>query len=209
MSYGLIMALSSVCLILVAAFRAYLDGALLPKQMSKKYPGFSFSFFANGAMWGNLILLSLALLTIGNYADEWSSGSIALSLGIGMLVSLGTFHFVYLWGEYPDSLVGAPEKNRCISPAGWVIVFYSNVVLAALILFYYYSSPTAGDAVWVGVLLALYIPVANHVPLAFLNSRYFFPWCPPDILEGESAPVRFIIGGEILVIAATVVKLLG
>ncbi len=199
-----VMALSSVGLVLVAALLAYLDGTLFQGQMMKKYPGFSFSFIANGAMWGNLVLISLALSIIGKYRNEWSDGRLFLALVVGIYVSYALFDFVYLQGKFPDALAGG---GRPISLAGWIIVLYFGAVLAAIDLFYFYSKPTTADVIAVGVLLALYIVVANHVVLNYLDSIYYFPWCPRIFVE-ESTPLRIIIGSGALLTAATAIKLL-
>ncbi|MHB8860456.1 MAG: hypothetical protein ACYC48_01835 [Minisyncoccota bacterium] len=199
-----IMALSSVGVVLVAALLAYLGGTLMPGQMMRKYPGFSFSFMANGAMWGNLILISLAMYVIGKYKGEWSDGAVSLTLVMGIIVSYALFRFVYLKGKFPDALAGG---GRPISLAGWVIIFYLGAVLAATVLFYFCSRPTTDDVIVVGILLALYIVVANHVVLNFLNNRYHFPWCP-RIFEEESTPLRIMIGSGALLTVATAIKLL-
>ena len=205
MEIGLIMALSSVAIVLAAAVLAYFNGTLLPKQMMMMYPsGFSFSFIANGAMWGNLVLISLVLFVIGKYADEWSGKEIVAALVLGIVVSYALFHFVYLNGKFPDSLAGG---GRPISPAGWLMMAYGGVVIAIIILFYFHSNATQMDITVIGILLILYILVANHVVLSWLDSLYSFPWCPAIFTE-ESTPLWFIIGGDILVAVATAVKLL-
>lgn len=186
---------------LAAALLSCLDGTFLPSQMAAKHHGYSFSFVANGATWGNIVLLSIALYFIGSYSDQWDRDEISVAFFLGGLISLVLFIFVYRNGKFPDSLAGAEN----ISPAGWVVVIYTGLVYAALGLFYFYSKVSSNDAIIVGVLLFFYVLVANHVVLAYLNGYYYFPWCP-DIFAEESSPLLFIIGGEFLVVATTVVK---
>lgn len=189
-------------MMLIAALFSFLDGTLLPSQMSAQHPGYSFSFAANGATGGNLVLLSAALYVIGSYADKWSRGEIVVALGLGLLVSFVLFFVVYRTGKFPDSLAGAGS----ISSAGDVVMLYTGFVYAAIGLFYFRTTDvSATDALIVGSLLALYILVANHVVLAYLNGYYYFPWCP-DIFGEESSPLLFIIGGEFFVLVATIWK---
>lgn len=203
MSASVIMALLSVCLVLVAAFLAYLDGMLLPSHMmERRRYTLGFPFVANGAVWGNLILLSPALYIIGKYESGWSDGAMSLAFSVGMGASWAMFQFVYLQGKFPDSLAG---RGR-VSPAGFVMLLYSGAVVAAIGLFYLFSHPTPEDVIRVGILLALYIIVANHVPLDFLNKQYFFPWCP-DIFAEEKTPLLIIIGSGALLATATAFKL--
>jgi hypothetical protein len=181
---------------------AFFDGMLLPAQMAGRYK-IGFPAVANGAIWGNLILLSAALYLIGAYRGQWSSQEIGTALGFGIAISYGLFEFVYLKGKFPDALAGG---GKDISPAGWVMLIYSAGVYAAIGLFYLRTNATLGDVLVVAGLLTLYIPVANHAVLGWLNSTYSWPWCPRIFAE-ESSPLFFIVGGEILVVLATVVKL--
>lgn len=199
---GFFMALTSVCLMILAVVLTNNDEMLWPWQFTKHY-NVGFPLVANGAIWANLVLLSIALYFIGAYWGQWNNKEIWIALVIGLAVSYALFHFVYLKGKFPDALAGG---GRPISPAGWVVVLYSGIVYAAILLFYFRSSAEWTDVVWVGVLLALYIPVANHAVLGFLNSWYSWPWCPRIFAE-EASPLRFIIGGEALVVVATGVKL--
>ena len=204
MSVRIALALSSVSAMLVALGLAYFDGTLFPRQMMEKYHGYSFSLSVNGSVWANLVLMSLTLYFIGAYWEQWKGRDVLLALILGMLVSYALFHFVYLQGRFPDALAGG---GRPISPAGWVFVFYSGVVVAIIGLFYFCSKPTDEDVVLIMILLALYIPVANHAVLGWLNSLYYFAWCP-DIFTAEASPLQFIIWGEVAVVVATVLKLM-
>lgn len=203
MKIGLVMAYASVLLMLVATVLAWTDDMLLPSDMMRKGYKVGFPLVANGAIWGNFILISAVLYFIGMYSWQWSTRSIEGALIIGMTVSWGLFYFVYLEGKFPDALAGG---GRPISPAGWVTMLYSGVVIAAILLFYVWTSATRMDVLAVGILLFFYIPVANHAVLGWLNSLYSWPWCPRIFAE-ESTPLRFIIGGEIAVVVATAIKL--
>lgn len=196
------MALASSMFMLVAAILSWLDGTFLPSQMTAKHHGYSFSFVANGATWGNLVFLSIALYFIGSYSDQWDRGEISVAFFLGGLISLVLFIYVYRNGKFPDSLAGAEN----ISPAGWVVVIYTGLVYAALGLFYFRTNATQADILIIGTLLTLYIPVANHVVLSDLNSYYRWSWCP-DIFGEETSPLLFIIGGGFLVVAGTILKL--
>ena len=203
MSSGTVMALLSVGLMVLVVVLATVDDMLLPSQMMQQYK-VGFPLIANGAIWGNLVILSAALYVIGAYSDQWSGKEILVILVLGMAISYALFHFVYLQGKFPDALAGG---GRPISPAGWVTMLYSGAVIAAILLFYFRTNATYFDIVIVGILLAMYIPIANHLVLEWLNNLYYFVWCP-DVFAEESTPLYFIIGGELLVVAGTVVKML-
>ena len=200
---GFVLALISVALVLVGAGFAYMDRMFLPSQMVERYPR-GFPFIANGAMWGNLVLISLVLFVMGKYEGKWGGTETMLAFSVGMVISFAMFYFIYSRGKFPDSLAGG---CRPISLAGWTQVFYFGWVLAAIFLFYFCSHATTKDVVRVGVLLAVYIIVANHVPLHYVRKWSYMPWCP-RIFPGESSPLRIIICGEILVTVATIIKLL-
>lgn len=202
MESGIVMARMSVLLMFAVLLLAWLDGMLLPSQ--RPAAGLWFPAIANGAIWANLVLLSVALYHIGRYWWQWNFEEVLLAFVVGLAVSFALFYFVYQRGKFPDALAGG---GRPISPAGWVMVLYSGIVYAFIALFYLRASATAADVVLVGVLLAAYIPIANHAVLGWLNSLFSFPWCPRIFAE-ESTPLRFILGGEALVIVATGLKLL-
>ena len=204
LSAKLFMVFMSVCTILIAAGLAYFDGTLFPKQMMEKYPhGYSYSFIANGAMWANLVIMSVVFYVIGDYYWQWSTKEILIALVLGMAVSYTLFNFVYLRGKFPDSLAGG---GRPISDAGWIIMVYAGTAFAAIGLFYLRVTATAWDILIVGCLLALYIPIANHVVLWWLNNYHHWPWCA-DVFKKESSPLTFIIWGEIAVVVGTALKL--
>lgn len=187
MSARLVMALSSVGLVVAAAVLSYFDGMFLPSQMMQRYP-VGFPFIANGGMWGDLIFVSAALYVIGKYASAWTGPQVLMMLIAGCTMSAMMHYFVYLQGSYPDSLAGG---GRPLSPAGWVHVLYFGLAMAAILLFYFCSHPAKEDVIVVGILLALHIVIANHVPLNFLNERLFFPWCPA-IFEKEASSLRIV-----------------
>lgn len=200
---GFFMASASVWLMVLVIVLAHIDEMLLPWQFTKHY-NVGFPLVANGAIWGNLVLLSIALYFIGSYAWQWDGKEIGAALVLGLVVSYSLFHFVYLKGMFPDALAGG---GRPISPAGWVVVLYSGLVYGVIVLFYLRTSATPADILIIGGLLLLYVPVANHAVLGWLNGLYSWPWCPRIFAE-EATPLRFIIGGEVLVVVATAVKLL-
>lgn len=204
MESGLVMARMSFLLMCVVLLLSWLDDMLLPSQMiTQRLYNIGFPAVANGAIWANLVLLSIALYFIGAYWEQWSSKEIWLAVVIGLAISYALFQFVYLQGKFPDALAGG---GRPISPAGWVMVFYSGLVYAAIGLFYFRTSANVTDVLIVAGILVLYLPIANHAVLGWLNSYYSFPWCPRIFAE-ETSPLRFIIGGEVLVVGATAVKL--
>lgn len=203
MSWSLILALSSATAVLCAATLSYYDGTLFPWQMMTKYPGFSFSFIANGAMWGDLFLVTSALYVIGKYAGKWTDGEMLLALVVAFAVSAAMHYFVYLQGKLPDSLAGG---GRPISPAGWIHVVYFGGALAAIELFYVRSQATTSDVIVVSALLFLHLIVANHIPLQLLNNRYHFRWCPSSI-AWESSSLYTTIGACSLLTVVTGLKL--
>ncbi len=174
-----------------------LDGKFLPSQMSGKVwlPG-----AANGAIWVNLVFLSAALYIIGAYADQWSTRDVTVALLAGMAVSWLSYFLVYQHGEYDDGL------SHPLSLAGVLFFLYGGAVYAALGLFFFCTRATVPDVLVVGALLFLYVPVANHLTLDWLDKRYFLVWCP-HLFAGEKTPMGFIVGGDALVVVSTIVKL--
>ncbi|MDP1689885.1 MAG: hypothetical protein Q8L52_01635 [bacterium] len=195
------LAYASVWLMIVVLVLTWLDDMLLPSQR----PMFKLWFpaIANGAIWGNMVFLSLVLYLIGGYWNQWSVWEMVLALALGQLVSYMLFFFIYAEGKFPDALAGG---GLGISTAGWVTMIYSAFAYAAIGLFYFRTNAAPMDVVIVGALLALYLPIANHAVLGWLNSLYSFPWCSRIFAE-ESSPMYFIVYGEILVVLATILKL--
>lgn len=196
------MALTSVSLMGVVIFLADDDRMLWPTQMTERYP-IGFPLAANGAIWGNMILISAALYVIGTYSDQWGKKDLLLALILGGTITYALFEHVYLKGKFPDALAGG---GRPISPAGRMAMLHMTFTIAAIVLFYFHITATKADVLIIGALLIIYIPVANHAVLGWLNSMFAYPWCPRIFAE-ESTPMYFIIGGEFLVVAATVLKL--
>jgi len=204
MGIEMIVVLTSVSWLILAGLLAHWDCMFWPSQMQGlRYPE-GFPFVANGAVWGNLLIIPFVLFIVGKYADEWNGRAIYGMLALGMMLSYSVFQFVYLRGKFPDSLAGG---GLPISTAGWMMMIYTGAVLAALGLFYFFSKPTPSDILWVLILLAVYIPIANHLPLQYLRKYYYMPWCP-NVFAEETSPLRFIIGGEIAVVVVTIIKLL-
>ena len=140
------------------------------------------------------------------------------ALTLGMIVGIAMYYFIYLQGKFPDSLTGEGSllregfqsggANRLdrLSPAGVLQVVYFGLAIAVIFMFYFCSKPTTEDILAVGVALALYSIVANHVPLALINRSMRFPWCP-DIFAEESSPALIVGASLVAVIIATAVKL--
>ncbi len=174
-----------------------LDGKFLPSQMSGKVwlPG-----SANGAIWANLVLLPPALYIIGAYADQWGTREVTVALLAGMTISWLLFFLVYQHGEYDDGL------SHPLSLAGVLFFLCGGAIYAALGLFFFCTRATAFDVLAVGALLLFYVPVANHLALDWLDKLYAWVWYPP-LFATEKTPLRFIIGGDALVVVSTIVKL--
>lgn len=198
METGTIMAYMSIVSMLAVVFLALFDGRLLPSQQpGKKW----IPVIANGAIWGNLIIMSGVLYFIGRYTDQFSKTEITFWLIVGMAISWLSYFLVYQHGKYyKDDGLSHP-----LSIAGVVFFLYGGAVYGAIFMFYVCSHPAFEDVILVSVLLALYIPIANHVLLYFMDP-FFFPWCP-DIFAEESSPMRSIIGGEIVIAVATIIKI--
>ena len=202
LSTELVLALSSAVVLVVIAGLADLNEMFFPRQMLWEHE-VGFPLIAKGDWWGNLFLISPAIYIIGKYADGWSNTEIGIALVAGTVVSYWLFQFVYRRGKFADALAGAGE----IYPAGWVTMLYSATIVVPIIgLFYLRTNATPQDVLAVGFLLALYVPLANHAVLGWLNSLYAYPWCPRIFAE-EKTPLRIIVIGEVLVILATYAKL--
>lgn len=198
METRLTMTVLSMLAMFVVVVLALVNDVLLPSQqpVNKVW----LPVIANGSIAGNFILLSIALYLIGAYSHQWSTTEIVVALVLGMLISYLLWNFVYQNGKYEDGLA------KPFSLAGKILMVYGGALYAATILFYFFSSPSFEDVVLVGALFALYVAVANHVVLDLFNKNHSWPWCP-DIFTEESSPRRFIIGGEIAVVLATLIKL--
>jgi hypothetical protein len=201
MSVGFILALSSVLLVLIEAGLTYLDGMFLPSQMVMRYP-IGFPFISNGGMWGDLFFVTPVLYIIGKYHEQWGVW-LCPAIILGVAVSYAMHHFVYLKGTLPDSLAGG---GRPISPAGWIHVAYFGIGFALITLFYFCSAAMNDDVIWVGILLALHIIVANHVPFYYIAKHYNFAWCT-TIFDTEAAPLRILLVAISMLTTATLAKL--
>ncbi|MSU74622.1 hypothetical protein EXS57_02485 [Candidatus Kaiserbacteria bacterium] len=197
---GVKMALTSVFLMVAVFLLADWGNMLTPGRMRAQM---GFPLAVKGDWWGNLFLLSPALYIMGKYAQSLGRGEVLIAVLAAFVASYVLFELVYRKGEYPDALAGA----GVITPAGWVTVFYSTVVFAAISLFYLRAPATTADILIVSGLLMLYIPIANHVLLWLLDGWCFFPWCPPLFRKEEMSPLYFILLGEVAVMVATIIKL--
>ena len=199
MSNGSLMALWSVVTMSAVIFLMWLSGTFLPAQMGRvSLPG-----IANGSIIANLVLMSAVLYFIGQYSDQWSKTDITMWQYVGMLVSWLLYWYVYRHGKYDDGL------THPLSLAGIIFLIYGGAMYTAIGLFYFRTTATLTDIAIVGALLLLYVPVANHAVLGWLNSWSYFnwtSWCPRLFAE-ESSPAYFILGGDLLVVIATVLKL--
>ena len=199
MSTRLAMELSSICAMLLVLYLAWRNGTFLPSQK----PGEVWlPVIANGAIWGNLFLLSIFFFVVGKYSGEWSGWQIVLSQNLGMLASCYMWFYIYPTGKYADGLA------KPLSFPGLLTMVYGGFVFATILLFYLCSRPTTADVLVVWALFAVYIPVANHAPLEFIasGSSNLSSWCP-DIFASEARPLRIILGGEALALLVTGVKL--
>ncbi|MFA6519886.1 MAG: hypothetical protein WCT41_03660 [Candidatus Paceibacterota bacterium] len=178
-----------------------IDGKFLPSQMGK----LALHGIGNLSILGNLVLISAVLYVIGPYLDQCNKTDISTGLIIGMIVGWLTYFFVYQHGKYDDGL------THPLSFAGVLFMIYSGAVYAALGLFYLRANVAADTmviwAVW--FLLALYIPIANHVALDWINGWDYFEWSRlyPRFFAEEKTPLAFVVGGEIFVAVITVMKL--
>lgn len=202
MQSNTLLALFSAGIMLLVMAISWASGTLLPSQrVMKDANDVWFPVIANGATLGNLVIMSFVMYFIGAYLEQWRGKDIVLALLLGILVSYMLWHFVYQNGKYPDGLA------KPLSLAGEILMVYGGATFAVIGLFYFCSKPTSFDIILVGILLALYIPIANHAVLGWLNNAYYFVWCP-DIFVKESSPLQFIIWGEVAVFVATVLKLM-
>lgn len=202
MNSGLIMALSGAGMMLLSMLLAYLNNRLLPRQMMYYHAAKGFPALANGALWGNLVLIPFIFYIIGPY---WSRGNPEVARSaiiLGTVLSLYAFLFVYRNGRHDDAWAGAGE----IHPAGIVAMFYTAGLFASFILFYIYSRADRSDIWAIETLLALYLPLANHLVLDELNARYAYVWCP-QIFAEERRPFIIFIAGEVLAVILTALKL--
>lgn len=200
METGIVMARWSALITIIVMVLMLMEGTFLPSQMGKiALPG-----IGNGSLWANLVLMSATLYLIGPYTEHWTAQDVAVGLILGMVVSWLLFFFVYQNGKYDDGL------SHPLSLAGVLFFIYGGAVYAAIGLFYLRSNVEWRDVVLVGVLLALYIPIANHAMLGWVNSWGYFEWSSqyPRIFDEESSPTYFIGGGMTLMALLTGAKLL-
>lgn len=173
-----------------------LDRKFLPSQMGKVgLPG-----IANGSIWANLVLISMVLYVIGPYTEFWSKANIVDALIAGMLVSWYLYFRVYQRGKYDDGLA------HPLSLAGVLFFTCGGAMYAAIALFYLRSSADWNDILEIGVLLLLYVPIANHAVLYLFDDLRTSLRCP-DFFREESSPKQFIIWGEVFLVALTAAKL--
>ena len=197
-----LMTFSGIGLMALTMLLAYVDNRLFPGQMIAHHAAKGFPGIANGALWGNLFLMSFAVFLIGLCWDQWSRGNITVSLVLGTALSFYAFVFVYRTGLHDDAWAGAGE----IHPAGIIAMIYTAGLIAAFILFYVFSS-VERTYVWIiAGLLILYLPLANHVVLNFFNELQHFVFCP-QIFKEEVRPLIIMRGGLIFVAAITSLKL--
>lgn len=200
MEIGTVLAVVNVVSLLCIAGLAYMDGMLLPSQMVKRYP-LGFPLVANGSFWANLVIMTMILYRIGSHLS-WTGKQGLISILLGIPVSF-LLHRMYLKGKFPDALAGAGR----ISPAGIVHALYTGVVIVpALVVFYVFNRTSNEYAIDMGVLLSLWVLIANHLPLHFMRKTAQWPWCP-EIFKEERRPLLLQTAGIFLIIAVTVFRL--
>ncbi|HUY05248.1 MAG TPA: hypothetical protein VMV62_00820 [Candidatus Paceibacterota bacterium] len=202
MESGLLMALSSVGMMLLSLSLAYFDNRLFPGQMMMHHAAKGFPGIANGALWGNLMLMPFVFYIIGPYWDHGNPDVARSAIILGTVLSLYAFLFVYRNGLQDDAWAGKGE----IHPAGIVAMVYSAMLIAAFIVFYVYSDAKRTDIWTIWYLLALYFPLANHLVFDALNERYGFVWCPRIFAE-EARPMLMFAIGELFITLVTALKL--
>ena len=200
---SLTVALFSVSLMLFATALAYIDKRLLPSQMMKYRAIRGFPALSNGALWGNIFLMPWVFYLAGDYRGQWTLGERETSLFIGAIVTFYMFKVVYKNGRFDDAWAGAGE----IHLAGGAAMVYGTLLIMTLILFYVFSNAKRADIWIVGVLLLLYVPLANHWVLNTLNEWRGFIWCPSVFAE-EERPMKILVRAEAGVIVITAAKLL-
>lgn len=161
-----------------------------------------FPGIANGALWGNVLLMPFAIFIIGSYWDQWSREGMVIAFSAGALLAFFAFTVFYRYGLHDDAWAGADE----IHPAGIVAMVYTAGLVAGFILFYAYSDAKLEDVWIITGLLALYMPVANHLVLDALNGYRQFVWCP-QIFKEETRPLLIFVWGEVFVAGITALKL--
>lgn len=199
METGIVMARCSIFSMVAVIGLMLWSGTFLPSQMGKVgLPG-----IGNLAILGNLVLMSLLLYVLGPSTEQWTKMDLTVWNYIGQFISWTLFFYMYQHGKYDDGL------THPLSLAGIIFIIYGGMLYAAFGLFYVRTTAEANDIWKVGILLALYIPIANHAVLELVNSWNFFSWSDkyPRIFIEEPRAWYVIIGGEVLVVTLTAAKL--
>ena len=202
METRLVIALSSVGLMLLTFVLAHFDHRLLPEQMMDYHAKKGYPAVSNGSLWGNLFLMPFVVYVIWSYSAQWTAPEIKAAAWAGLALASCAFVFGYRTGKFDDALAGAGLMH----PAGVVAMLYTAGLIATFILFCFFTKAESKDVWIVGVLLLAYIPIANHLVLNLLNEHLHFSWCP-QIFKEEGRPMKILIRGELIAAAVIAVKL--
>ncbi|MFI5260617.1 MAG: hypothetical protein ACHQU0_02375 [Candidatus Paceibacteria bacterium] len=196
---GYLLLFENIAFMLLVLAAAWWSRMALPSQMDDII---GFPLLLKGDWWGNIILMSPVLYIAGKHMLEWSGKEMLYSLIFWFIISYLLFQFGYRKGKYPDALAGAGELHV----AGWVMMFYTATALTFIGLFYTSADVTSDEVAAIGMLLCLYLPLANHVVLHWFKKAGRFPRCP-DAFAEENPPILILFFGEIVVVLATLGKL--
>lgn len=126
-----------------------LKGNFATFQMQRRGITNGLPFTKHLGAWSELLLMPFAIGIMANYATQWSSKAISISIVIGLVVSVA-MHFSWIKGSKRQEHMLSPEGlNSC----GYIHIVYFAGVFAELILFYLGSSPTMHDKVVIAVMV--------------------------------------------------------
>ncbi|MES2203313.1 MAG: hypothetical protein V4474_03275 [Patescibacteria group bacterium] len=181
-------------------------GMLWPSQMLARPDLWGkqwFSMTMKGDTYGNAALLPwVFLLVISFCGDQWRFSDVLVALVVGVVTALWMMKNIYIPGKLHDAAAGAGQ----IHSAGFIMTMILAATIALLLL-YLLSGVPWYVVLAVGALLAIYIPLANHLPLVWLKDIYHWSYCP-DVFREESKPMITIIISEFAILMIVVTKLI-
>lgn len=193
-----------IALMVAGLLLGYIDHRLLPKQIPD-YPNLTdwFPGIYNLTWFANLCILPFGFYVMQTY-DEWPlwpDKSVAFCVSAAVTILM--FWFVYRRGPLKDMFVG----HGSIRPAGVLLMIYSTFFLTTFLLWLFRSSVEATDVAIVWIVIALYLPVVNHMVIHVLNNFFYFDGCP-QVFTDETRPRILLRNGEIGVAMVMALKLI-